>query len=78
MDADTIIGRLRKGWDDHQAVTRPLWCPEWRWLAEQRLGYGVARAIQEMRSEGHTWAFIGAQFGVHKETVRRLYHHGKR
>lgn len=72
MSPDAMRKRLERGWGDDDAMMRPVGCPEWRWEAEKRLGYGVDRAIREMRAEGHTWAFIGLQLGASRETVRRV------
>lgn len=71
IPTNVIYDRLLRGWSDHEAATRPLKCPKWRWEAEQRLGYSVTRAIAEMRAEGHTQASIGAQLGCSAKTIRK-------
>lgn len=72
IPVQVLHDRLRNGWSDHEAATRPVRCPRWRWLAEQRLGYSVTRAISEMRSEGHTGAFMAVQLGCCHNTVWRV------
>lgn len=72
IPVQVLHDRLRNGWSDHEAVTRPARLPRWRWLAEQRLGYSVLRAIREMRAEGHTGAFMAVQLGCCRNTIGRI------
>lgn len=69
---DAMLKRIKHGWGDDEVMNRPKSMPQWRWKAEQRLGYCVTRAIREMRSDGLTWAEIGAELGCNRETVRRV------